>query len=1828
MKKHTKLSALLCIVLSLCMLLQLMPFSVFAQGENTSPTAPTGLLLDLLEKNLGLDNLTNPSMSWIVNDADNNEVQSAYQILVSSSKERADAGIGDVWDSGKVTSAKSTDVRYGGSALAPDSIYYWQVRTWDKDHAPSPYSAPSFFATKVGAFSASPIWIGDPVQAASWTNYTVNADFTLGNAPSSDLTFILRSTGNTQLEFTITQESGSAILTPIVVKAGVPTSRAPIDLASKGITLTAGISNAISIQADNSIAKVSINGTQVALISDLDVTSGVIGFSSALGGGTIDNLSVVDEDAAVLYETGFNTDSIKFTNATVTNSKLVVAPGKTCLYNGEKDALNAAWSDYTFEADVKITAAALGICFRAKDSNNFSMWQVRSTSAGSPANAIVPHTRTNGNYVAGTSIGLSAKGVTVLQGTYFALKVVVNGTNLKFYINNVLVDEVNNLPFSYGVIGFRTGNTETGSIKNMKVTSNASGKVLYNSTADLAANVNRFSAGSVSGGEQLVPTAAVALLNPSGSSAVTLNKNAGFIRKEFEITKPVAKAIAHVTGTKPEASTKTRQYSFKFSVNGQYAGLGVQNGYNPNAGTFYNNFDITDQLAQGNNCVSAIVYALSSKAFLAQIKIFYQDGTTEIISTDSSWKTLDGTAAFGEGVSSIGNGVYTAMAEHINANIYPFGFDLAGYNDSKWGNAAAGAAMSNFRPSSTEVVGEYEMPVTKVVDKGNGNYYLELDKEIIGGLQITFPDGVQDAKITLRYGEQATNNVVKYTMNTGNKYEEFWTLKAGPQTIKNWGMKNFRYIEILGSPVAITADMVKGIALRTEFDDEESYFESSSSLLEEVYELCKYTIKATNQDVFVDSQSRERLAYEGDLMVNALSSFAVSRNYALNRHSAEYLLYNQTWPTEYKQINIMGLWEDYMYTGNFDALERNYSKLKEKVYESSLKTFTVGGKSYRMIFINGGSNNLVDWPTNERDGYKFDEADYNTCVQAFVYGACLQLVDIATLMGNTADAEKYAGIAADLKKGVNELLYNPTLGRYSDGLDAPTSDGQNPVVINHYAQHASVFPILFGMAPDQAVSDKVTATIAAEGIKGSVYESQFVLDTLYKNNQGQAALGMMTSTGLKSWYHAIYNLRATISVEAWDPSLKSNMTLSHPWGASPGNNIVRGMFGVVPLEPGFNKLQIKPQIGNLEYANVKTPTIKGSVFVDVNDGGAGNVLGMTVTTPVNTLSTVYVPATKVNHNIVVVDGVAVEGNRVGDYYVFENVGSGVHTFNIPTAAKLSVSVENDQFNYIGTEKQLALTARDRSDEIISLDGTSIAYSSSNTAAATIDADGLISFVGTGNTSITATVTMKDVEIMGITIPHLEIAQSIDLSVKTPLLKEVALTADQTTLGVDDRATVKLQGLLESLKEYQFDLSQVKLISSDESVATVDANGVVTTHKAGSVTISAFTQDGMQILANDFDTSNIATGDMMFEDNFDTRANFTNGTISDGNLVMAKSQNALCTTGSNWNNYTVETRFKVDTNAASLWFRAADSGRNYLWQVNIAGDIPILKTHVFRTTSDFTQFAGNADISNAYIPNDYNVLKVMIVGNTFYTYLNDILIDIQKDDTYSSGTVGFRNGSSESQRYDWVKVYKSELKYDLDLTVLDHPIDAYVNEPFTFTVTAPSDITRLKMTNETDMSISMTSQTKLDNGDGTATWTVTTAVGTAGQNRTFSILGKTDDTEYTSLDTVIRVNVYKRDPRIISAAPSVTSATVNQEFTVRVVTTNAVKKLKITNESGSSIGLISSAKVDEGADRVWTLTIKIGSSGLNRSLNVFCAGDDGLYLDDSVGFNIDILKALS
>src|SRR5439155_24227131 len=88
-----------------------------------------------------------PRLSSIYHPSPRNDAQTVYRLIVASSQSAAHSGVGDMWDSGYISSSNSLNIRYAGAPLLPYISYFWRVQTLDSRAQLSAFSAIQQFNT-------------------------------------------------------------------------------------------------------------------------------------------------------------------------------------------------------------------------------------------------------------------------------------------------------------------------------------------------------------------------------------------------------------------------------------------------------------------------------------------------------------------------------------------------------------------------------------------------------------------------------------------------------------------------------------------------------------------------------------------------------------------------------------------------------------------------------------------------------------------------------------------------------------------------------------------------------------------------------------------------------------------------------------------------------------------------------------------------------------------------------------------------------------------------------------------------------------------------------------------------------------------------------------------------------------------------------------------------------------------------------------------------------------------------------------------------------------------------------------------------------------------------------------------------------------------------------------------------------------------------------------------------------------------------------------------------------------------------------------------------
>ena len=393
----------------------------------------------------------------------------------------------------------------------------------------------------------------------------------------------------------------------------------------------------------------------------------------------------------------------------------------------------------------------------------------------------------------------------------------------------------------------------------------------------------------------------------------------------------------------------------------------------------------------------------------------------------------------------------------------------------------------------------------------------------------------------------------------------------------------FRYVELVAVPPATT---LRQFAVNYPIDMGKSAFACDNADLVRIYDFCKYSILATSFcGVYVDGD-RERTPYEADAYINQLDHYAIDDDCSLGRKSHEWLMEHSTWPTEWRQHSIKMAWADWMWTGDTRSIAKYYDalcgpKLMARYVRSSDGLLETGGE--RRKGARPGASDIVDWPHASRDGFVFRPV--NAVVNAFYYRNLLELADIARALGKDDDAARFAVRAVAVHAAFQKAFYRPETKCYADGEGT-----------DHASLHANAAALAFGLVPSERVKD-IVAFLERKGMACSVYFAQYLLEALCLADRADLAVKLMLDKGNKGWL-GMMDFGSTVSMEAWTVADKPNLDLNHAWGAAPLNIISRFILGVTPLEPGFRRVSIRPQLGGLQHVQATVPTVAGPIALD------------------------------------------------------------------------------------------------------------------------------------------------------------------------------------------------------------------------------------------------------------------------------------------------------------------------------------------------------------------------------------------------------------------------------------------------------------------------------------------------------------------------------------------------------------------------------------------------------------------------------------------------------
>jgi alpha-L-rhamnosidase len=602
----------------------------------------------------------------------------------------------------------------------------------------------------------------------------------------------------------------------------------------------------------------------------------------------------------------------------------------------------------------------------------------------------------------------------------------------------------------------------------------------------------------------------------------------------------------------------------------------------------YCTYDITKQLSSGTNAAGVILgngwYNHQSTAvwnfheapwrarptFVMDIRITYEDGTVETISTGRNWKTNTGPIIF--------SSIYTA--EHYDARREIKGWNLPGFADSSWHQPIYRAAPAPVvTAQALHPIRRVKELSAKSIQKFSDTVYVfDMGQNISGVSQLTV-QGKEGTVIKIRHSERLypngrtdqSNIDVHYrpTDDTDPFQTDIFILggKGVEQFSPRFNYKGFQYVEISSSePVTLTRESVKAYFMHSDLPVA-GKVSSSNPVLNKIWEATNNAYLSNLFGYPTDCPQREKNGWTGDAHIaseTGLFNFDGITVYEkwLQDHLDEQqpngvfpsIIPTGGWGYEWgngpdwtSTIAIIP-WNIYLYYGDTTLLSKTYQALKK--YVDYIDRISPDGICYW---------GLGDWVPVK------SETPVELTSTAYYYTDASILARAAKIFGKTEDHKKYSALAEKIKSAYNKKFWNPATGVYGSGLQTELS------VSLHWK-----------LVPDsltRQVADALAKRVIADGrqIDVGLLGTKAILNALSDNGYMDLAYELASRETYPSWGWWIRN-GATTLFENWPIDAKSDISMNHIMFGEIGAWMYKALGGIKTNEdaPGFQTIRLEP----------------------------------------------------------------------------------------------------------------------------------------------------------------------------------------------------------------------------------------------------------------------------------------------------------------------------------------------------------------------------------------------------------------------------------------------------------------------------------------------------------------------------------------------------------------------------------------------------------------------------------------------------------------------------
>lgn len=697
-------------------------------------------------------------------------------------------------------------------------------------------------------------------------------------------------------------------------------------------------------------------------------------------------------------------------------------------------------------------------------------------------------------------------------------------------------------------------------------------------------------------------------------------------RREVQLTEIPAQVMARVSGSQ----------LYQLFVNGTRVGRGP-NPADPSY-YYYDTHDIARWLRPGANVIALIGHGFSveSKGAICQNwgrggLLFEAEVGTVRIATDGSWRVLQ--APQWDQDAPVNCNLYHDFKEYIDTRREPTGWLAPGFDDRAWLKPEVigvppVAPWTRLLPREIPPLGgEVVRPVAAYWESASVTYAWRQDWEVYHEQRLVV-DGEQPAgkwtevtkthpdytpSILLDFGTLVTGYLrITVHDSVGGVIEccygeslfltrvDRFILRGGEQVLEPYQRRTFRYLKLLfpETPRRIDLDRVE-LTMDTYPVQPVGQFQSSDERLNRIHAVACHTIRLSMLDHFVDCPWRERTIYGGDVYVENPIAYYAFGDPRLNRKTLRqmfalqfpqgalppygpYAGVRQFYPAWSAYFGL-ALIDDWHLTGDrafCDELWPNLVRLCDWTLTSAAKN--------RLPLIGhpgpGKGGDLAAYEAAEKTGF--------AAWEVFPFQALLaRAAALAHARGAQAEATRWGEAAERMAEAIRSHCIDPATGLA----------GPSPRAASHrYHQNDSTLLLWSAVTPppQRPLLIQSLCTPGAATPVDCPFNGFFLLDGLFRAGATREALAF-----LRQYWGAMLDRGATTFWEHF--SLDARPTLGHGrlgsachgWSAAPAYALPAFVLGVEPLEPGFARILVAPQPGDLAWARGVVPTPHGPVSV-------------------------------------------------------------------------------------------------------------------------------------------------------------------------------------------------------------------------------------------------------------------------------------------------------------------------------------------------------------------------------------------------------------------------------------------------------------------------------------------------------------------------------------------------------------------------------------------------------------------------------------------------------